>query len=202
MNDEIEKNRFLDTNNDTDIDLGGCSSMANRSIIDEYLSNGMNGSKAYETIKGQSLTARQNWQSLMRHDGNKAYLKAQQLKLSKKADFKHLQIVKELISFAYADAADFIELSPKQIKELPSNVRRQIQSFKHKKHSYEDRNGQPHEEEIIEVKFIDKLKAMDMLNKHLGFYESDNRQKANNINLNKIDNVTLNALYQAIRSEE
>ena len=38
-----------------------------------------------------------------------------------------------------------------------------------------------------------------MINKHIGFYEIDNKQKSNKINLNKIDTATLNILVQSMK---
>lgn len=173
----------------------------NRAIIDEYYCNGFNGSKAVRTITGSDQNAKQQFQAIIKHDSNKAYIIAKKQELSRKADIKQLQIIKELINFAYNDSTEFINLSPDEIKNLPSDIKRTIQSFEHKKHSYIDRNEIAHTEEIIRIKFVDKLKAIDMINKHIGLYESDNRQKANNIQLNKFDNVTLNALYQAITTQ-
>ena len=42
------------------------------------------------------------------------------------------------------------------------------------------------------------LDAIEMLNKHIGFYEIDNKQRANQVTLNNFDNRTLNAIYQAL----
>jgi len=38
-------------------------------------------------------------------------------------------------------------------------------------------------EETIELQFVSKERAIDMINKHLGFYEIDNKQKTNEINI-------------------
>ena len=43
---------------------------------------------------------------------------------------------------------------------------------------------------------------MEMINKHIGFYEIDNTQKSNKINLNKIDTATLNIIYQSMKESQ
>ncbi len=65
--------------------------------------------------------------------------------------------------------------------------------------TYTDRGGHKRTDEVIEIKLIDKTKAVEMINKHIGFYEIDNKQKSNKINLNKIDTTTLNVLFQSMK---
>lgn len=65
-----------------------------------------------------------------------------------------------------------------------------------------DRSGQEHTNKIIEIKLVDKQKALDSISKHIGFYLEDNNQKGTKINLNKIDANTLNLLLQAVDVKE
>jgi phage terminase small subunit len=175
----------------------------NQAIIDEYYSNGFNGSKAVRTVSGkESINSKQVFNNIFKDPANLPYINSKKQSLSRKADIKNLQIVKELINFAYVDATEFINLSPEQVKNLPTDIKRSIQSFEHKKHTYTDRNDTAHTEEIIKIKLVDKLKAIEMINKHIGFYQADNKQKANNINLNRLDINTLNNIYQAITTTE
>ena len=48
------------------------------------------------------------------------------------------------------------------------------------------------------VKLIDKTKAIEMINKHKGFYLEDNNQKPPLINIERLNIDTLNALLLAI----
>lgn len=173
----------------------------NKAIIDEYYSNGFNGAKAVRTITGNRNNNAQSFNNIIKDPANLPYINSLKAELQRKTDIKNLQIVKELLNFAYLDATEFIQLKPEEIKNLPTDVKRCIQAFKHKKHTYTDRNDVQHTEEIIELKFIDKLKAIEMINKHIGFYEIDNKQKANNITLNKLDINTLNNIYQALNDQ-
>ena len=174
-----------------------------RSIIDEYYINGFQGLRAVQSVHpGKSYTAAAaQWHNIQRLPHNVAYIDKKRKALAKKTEIKNEHVLKELINWFYVDATDFIGLTIDEIKELPHDVRRCIQSFKHVKRSYTSRDGTDHVQENIEVKLINKDKAADLISKHIGFFEMDNKQKANRINLTKIDNLTLNALVQAIENE-
>ena len=82
-------------------------------------------------------------------------------------------VLKELKNWVEGDYTDLMMLTAKQIKELPSEVRRLITGFKRTTRRIP---GTDEEEIQIEVKFIDKQKAMEMVARHIGFYEIDNEQ--------------------------
>ena len=171
---------------------------AAKAVIDEYFNNGFRGAAAYREVKGDNKNANRLFSQIWRDPLNKNYIESKQIEIGRKADIKHLNVVRELMNFAFFDGTEFINLTPAEIKELPSELRRLIQSYEHKKHSYIDRNDCSHTEEIIRIKFVDKLKAIEMINKHIGFYEIDNKQKANKVTLQQFNIETLNALYQAL----
>lgn len=106
------------------------------------------------------------------------YLKELKAKRSEKLEVRANEVLQELYNWAYGDFTEIMQLSALEIKELPIEIRRLIIGFKRTvKHFGED--GQ-NTEEIIEVKFVDKAKAMEMITKHIGFYEVDNKQQAVN----------------------
>lgn len=86
------------------------------------------------------------------------------------------EILKELKNFAYSDITETILLSTEEIKELPPEIRRLITGYK-KVSSRVDKNSD-WEEERVELKFVDKMKAIEMINRHIGFYEKDNLQSS------------------------
>jgi len=93
---------------------------------------------------------------------------------NKRVEITADDVLKELLNWAYGDITEIMTLTAEQIKELPPEVRRLIVSFKRTTRKI------PHIDEYeiaIEVKFVDKQKAMDMVAKHIGFYEKDNDQK-------------------------
>ncbi|MCB0447960.1 MAG: hypothetical protein KDD03_10705, partial [Gelidibacter sp.] len=73
-----------------------------------------------------------------------------------------------------------------------------IQSIKHRKKEYTDRQGNTVIEENMEVRIVDKTKAVEILNKMLGNYALDNSQKANKINVETLNINELKVLANII----
>lgn len=170
-------------------------------IIDEYFVNGFRGYKAVQTVRGNSVEAAKGmFNVIMKDERNKDYIQKKRFTLRQKTDVENENILRELLNWSYVDISDFIGLTKEEIKALPSEVKRCIQSFKTTKRTYKDRGGQERTDEVIEIKLIDKTKAMEMINKHVGFYEKDNRQKKPKIDLNKFDTDTLNIILNVIQS--
>lgn len=169
-------------------------------IIDEYYNNGFNKVKAVRAFKGQDYnnsSALSLFHRAYEHPTAISYVKKKQSDLKKKSAIRNENILRELINWAYVDITDFITLSAEDIKELPPDVRRCIQSFKYNKRSYVNRAGHHVTDEQIVVKLIDKTKAIEMINKHIGFYQVDNEQKQAKVNIEKLSVDTLNALLVA-----
>lgn len=82
-------------------------------------------------------------------------------------------VLRELKNWAEGDYTELMLLTAKQIKELSPEIRRLITGFKRTTRRIP---GTDEEEIQIEIKFIDKIKAMEMISKHIGFYEKDNSQ--------------------------
>ena len=108
------------------------------------------------------------------------YIEERKADRAKRTELSQDEVLKELKNFAFSDITETILLSSEQIKELPENVRRLIVSYK--KVSKRFGEDQEFEEESVELKFVDKMKAFEMLNKHIGFYEADNEQGKTVIN--------------------
>jgi len=83
------------------------------------------------------------------------------------------EVLQELKNFAFSDITETIQLDTDSIKALPPEVRRLITQYKKVSRKLGDSEWQ---EEMVELKFIDKMKAFEMLNRHIGFYEKDNEQ--------------------------
>ena len=92
-------------------------------------------------------------------------------KRSEKVEMKAEDVLRELKNWCLYDATEFFVGSMDEIKSLPIEVRRLITGFKQKK----DRDGN----ETWELTFVSKERAMEMINRHIGFYEKDNKQKGN-----------------------
>jgi len=172
-------------------------------IIDEYYLNGFNRFKAVEKYRPEITgpSARTYYTVMAKLKDNRVYIAEKIERLRADTQISGVHVLRELINFSFSDITDYINLSASQLQDLPPDVRRCIHSFERKKVRYLPRGaekGEEVEEETIKIKLFDKLNALEKINKHIGFYSEDNRQKAANINLTKIDKVTLNALINAI----
>jgi len=110
----------------------------------------------------------------------KPAVKAEYERLRKKAAERAIATreknLRELSYIAYSNVSDLFDgdkLIP--ISELPEKVRKSIASIKFKKRPCE-KDGNTETEIFCQVKFWNKNTALDMINKHLGLYERDNRQ--------------------------
>lgn len=162
-------------------------------IIDEYFNNGFNGSKAMLKYKPDITegTSRSLFNTISKLDHVKAYIGEKRQQLRAQTNIEPVQVINELITWIYSDATDYINLTPEEIKSLPREAKQCIQSIKHRKKQYTDRQGNPIEEEVLEVRIIDKTKAVEILNKMLGNYSLDNSQKKSTVN---IANLNVNEL--------
>ena len=174
-----------------------------QSIIDEYYSNGFNRVLAVDTVRGcyGSIAAKYAvFKSAMERQPE--YVNKKRSRLKALTDIQNENILKELINWAYVDVTRFISLKPQEVKELPSDIKRCIQSFKVTKRTYQTREGVDVIDEVIEIKLIDKTKAIEMINKHVGFYAIDNKQKTQTINLTKVTTDKLNILNQLMIEQQ
>lgn len=105
-------------------------------------------------------------------------LKELQEKTIQKLDITHTDLLKQLRNWAYSDITETIELSASEIKELPLAVRQLITKYKRTKRTFE--GGA---EETVELHFVSKEKAVEMIAKHIGFFEADNDQKKTEVNV-------------------
>ena len=74
-----------------------------------------------------------------------------------------------------------MSLTPEEIKDLPESVRKLIVSYKINETTFSSDKGSEGEKKSIELKFVSKEKAAEMLAKHIGFYEEHNNQKGDKV---------------------
>ncbi len=82
------------------------------------------------------------------------------------------------------DADSVGNISLRNLQDMPAHARRSIKKIKVRqdknaiKQIFDAEGDEPViNSEMLEIEFHDKLKALDMLAKHSGFYETDNKQK-------------------------
>ncbi len=170
------------------------------SIIDEYYINGFNRVKAVRAVKGQDHnynSALSLFNRAYNHDTTAGYIEQKRAHLKRVTKIENENILRELINWAYSDIGDYLTLTPAEIKELPSEIRRCIQSFVYKTKKYINRFDEEVTEETLTLKLIDKTKAFEMINKHVDFYLAHNKSKPAAINIKYLTVETLNALLIA-----
>lgn len=154
-------------------------------VVDEWFINDFNGTQAYKKYypRVKDETATVNFSKLKEQPEIKAYIQDKQDKIAKKVEATHESIMSELLRWATSDITQTITLTKEEIKELPEPVRRLINKYKINRYeSYKD-GSLVGVTEVIELSFVSKERAMEMINKHIGFYEVDNRQKAATVNI-------------------
>ena len=178
----------------------------NRNVVDAYYTNGFNGRKAVlEFSPEMSLnSASATFNHIFANEKNKAYIAEKRQALKELTNIENEHILRELINWAYSDATSFIGLTKEEVKELPNDIKRSIQTIKIKTRTYYDKQIKEEvTEEQLEIKMVDKTKAVEMINKHIGFYSEDNRQKGSNINILQVlqdsNPEVLNGLLQAMQ---
>lgn len=94
-------------------------------------------------------------------------------------------LVQTLKKWLESDITETLLLDAEGLKQLPREIRQLITKVKvtTTKIGGSDLDGESGViKEVIELSFVSKERAADMLAKHIGFYERDNDQKKSNIN--------------------
>jgi len=108
----------------------------------------------------------------------KEYVEAKQVKLQEKIEVTQQMVLEELHKIGFSNIQDLMEegFSFKDIIELEKNQAAAIESVKVKTTTRTfDGNSETTKE--VTLKKFDKVKALEQLGKHLGFFEVDNKQK-------------------------
>lgn len=173
-------------------------------IIDEYFNNGYRQDLAVLAHRPHlsPMRASQVFYTISKKDIVKEYIMDKRLHLRAKANIEPEQVIAELVNWVYADPTQFLALTPEDVKALPPEVRRCIQTINYKKDTTYDAKGNKKEKEVMDLKFIDKTKAVEMLNKMLGFYALDNKQKGSTVNVESLNVNELKVLQQILTPKE
>lgn len=157
-----------------------------KKIIDEWFNNGFNGKQAYKKYfkRVKDDTASTNFSKISVLPELKEYIKEKHEAAAKIVKTTHEGILKELVNWVSSDITETMELTPEEVKLLPIELRRLITKYKTTARNIYNSKGEVIEEvKTIELHFVSKERAIEMINKHVGFYEVDNKQKATVINI-------------------
>lgn len=145
-------------------------------VIDEWFINGFNGTKAYQKYypKSGDDTGATEFNRILRIPKIESYIQQKKDEAKELSKLTHEKVLNELRNWAYSDITETITLDAEGLKGLPKEVRRLITSFKRTTKTI---MGGGVLEEYVELKFVSKERAIDMINKHIGFYGEHNFQK-------------------------
>lgn len=174
-------------------------------IIDEWFVNGFNGAEAYrkfyKTIKSNE-TAAANFSRLQSLPQMEGYIHRKHEDAAKVIETTHEGILKELKQWIESDITETICLSPEEIKQLPISLKRLITKYTVRENVHYDKDGALLKEtKTIELHFVSKERAFEMINKHVGFYEADNKQKAAVINYDSLSEQILLSIWDARKKD-
>lgn len=158
--------------------------MANRKLTpkqekfcQEYMID-LNATQAAIRAGYSEKTAEEQGSRLLRNVKVQNYISMLKNKASEKIEVTQQQVLQELKNWAYSDITETISLTPEEIKELPKEIRRLITKYKYVKRDHKNSKGDViYTDHVVELHFVSKDKAIDMINRHIGFYEKDNTQK-------------------------
>lgn len=192
---ELETSKTLVNSNDS----------AYKMFVDEMFLNGHNKIKAAQYVNPQqSYNAANVWATRALKRANVIeYIKAKNTALRASTHIDNVRILNELLSYAYSDITDFIGLSPDDLKNLPPGVRRTIQSYDTETTTYYDKHLETNVSQVkVKLKLKDSIKAIDMISRHIDFFNADNRSKQATIDLTQASDEQLNAVLSLIQSQK
>lgn len=196
---EIKKNATIATNTEVipikDYDLA---------IINEYFNNGYHGTNAVLAINPdiQYNSAAVQASKVLNDPVNRAYIAQRRQIIADEANLSTGQLIAELKAFAFADITDFVGLSEDDIKALPHSKRRLLKKVNTIEKTFKSPGGDVTTERKTVYEIHDKIKAIDMIGKHIGIYEAHNQQKQSTIDLSKASPEQLNVLLSIFEEQK
>lgn len=136
-----------------------------RRFCDEYLVD-LNATRAYmaayPSVKKET-TARANSSRMLTNANVQKYLEEMKKERQERTQIRQDDVLRELASIAFLDITDIVSVRDGKVfiadtDELPPDKRKMISGIK------EGQYG-------LEIKFYDRLKALEMLCKHLGLFD-------------------------------
>lgn len=145
-------------------------------FVDEYLVD-LNATAAAKRAGYSEKTARSQGQRLLTNVDIQATIQKRQARLRGKLEITQERVLEELAAIAFANGTDFATINRNGLvrliptDDLPEDKKKAVASIK------EGQYG-------TEVKLHDKVKALELLGKHLGVFDSGNgpgSEQENNI---------------------
>ncbi len=135
--------------------------------------------RAYNTKKMKPDTINNKAYELLKSGGISARVAVLQKKAEERAMVTIEKVVKELAKIGFMDPRKLFDENGKikNIQDIEAEAAAAITEVTVNRRYI----GEGEEEEIVKYKMASKHSALDMLMRHLGGYERDNRQKTNDV---------------------
>lgn len=170
-------------------------------ILEEWSANGYNKTKAVQTVcpdVGNSSAAVHVFNAIASKPEGKKYINSIQARLRQSNHISKEQVLAEFINLAFADITEFQGLTTEEVKALPPNIRRQLESSKITERTETDRAGNTIVTRVYDYKLKKNNEPLKEVSKIIGAYEIDNNQKKGLIDASKATDETKKALYNAM----
>jgi len=179
---------------------------AQKYFCEEYTID-WNASRAYSLAypDASKETCRAGASRLLTNDNIQLYIKEIQKDIEKRAGISRLRVLNELSYIAFSSIAHlhntWIEL--KDFDALTSEQKKCIESIDTKviKKEY---NDEVYATEYVKIKLHDKTKALEMINKMLGYNEAeriDHTTKGESINETKISKADIDSIKEILKND-
>jgi hypothetical protein len=146
-----------------------------------------NKTKAYMDVYPAASynSARSGASRLLTKDDIKTRVAQLKAARAKERSIDHEYITNIITTALSIDLTQFMSLTAQEVKDLPLEVRMQVEGYKNHTKTYTGGDGKEITEERFELQFMGRKSLLEMLNKHTGFYEADNSQKAPSVVITK-----------------
>ena len=155
-------------------------------FADEYLIN-LNATQAAIRAGYSPKTTRQQGQRLLTKVDIQNYIKKRQKKLQERTEVTQERVVRELAKIAFADISDFIKWNNKKMILISSKKLKRDDTAAVAEITETIKTGNTNEN-TRKIKLHDKVKALDLLGRHLGIY-TDNLNINSNVQVQIIDDI-------------
>lgn len=150
-------------------------------FCEEYIID-LNATKAAERAGYSKKTAYSQGHDLLKKSEISSAIAEFRLKLQEKTSISAEKVVNELAKVAFANTTDFVSIQDIQVKKGRKMVTMRVPVFELTSDIPEDKRGAIAEISSSDsggtrIKTHDKVKALELLGKHLGVFEKDNAQK-------------------------
>jgi len=139
----------------------------------EYLID-LNGAKAAIRAGYSERSAKEEASRLLTNDNVSKRLCTLRKPLAEKVGITQEMVLNEFAKIGFSNIQDYFngDLTAKDLMKVDPDKAQAIGSVK--RTTFSNDSG---ETEVIEFKMHDKIKALESIGKHLGFFENDNKQK-------------------------